>query len=101
MIASVRLRDFSTDPQRLVVLSLFAAVIGACAGVLAKVLLMLIGLITHLAYYGTFGDTLVPPNPRHFGPVTILWPIAGGLIVGLIARYGTDKIRGHGIPEAI
>ena len=95
------LRDFSTDPRRLAILCGYAAIIGLCAGVLAKILLMLIGVITHIVYYGAASDALVAPDPHYFGPITIAWPIVGGLIVGLIARYGTDKIRGHGIPEAI
>ncbi len=79
----------------------FAVLIGCAAAAVAKVLLVLIGFITHLAYFGTPGDRLVQPDPHHWGPVSILIPVAGGLLVGLIARYGTDKIRGHGIPEAI
>ncbi len=31
----------------------------------------------------------------------MLVPVAGGLIIGLMARYGSERIRGHGIPEAI
>src|SRR6185437_133580 len=64
-------------------------------------LLLLIGAITHLAYDGRLQAGLVQPNPHHWGWPSIFVPIAGGLIVGLIARFGTDKIRGHGIPEAI
>src|SRR5690606_12779373 len=30
-----------------------------------------------------------------------LVPVVGGLIIGLMARFGSDRIRGHGIPEAI
>ncbi len=101
MIASVRLRDFTTDPRRLILLSLLAAVVGACAGALAKLLLVMIGFITHLAYFGSARTGLIQPDPHHFGPPTILWPVVGGLIVGCIARFGTEKIRGHGIPEAI
>ena len=44
---------------------------------------------------------LTPPDPQHFGLVAIFIPVVGGLIVGLIARFGSEKIRGHGIPEAI
>ncbi|HZT01430.1 MAG TPA: chloride channel protein, partial [Steroidobacteraceae bacterium] len=47
------------------------------------------------------GSTLVQPDPHVLGPIAIAIPVVGGLVVGLIARYGTDKIRGHGIPEAI
>jgi len=27
--------------------------------------------------------------------------VAGGVLIGLMARYGSEKIRGHGMPEAI
>ncbi len=93
--------DFSTDPRRLAILIAYAAAIGVVAALLAKVLLVLIGLITHLAYFGTVGTHLIPPDPHHWGLIAIAIPVIGGLIVGLIARFGTEKIRGHGIPEAI
>ena len=99
--AQGKLGDFTTDPKRLLLMSAFAVLIGIAGAVVAKVLLVLIGFITHVVYLGEAGSTLIAPNPRHFGPISILIPVAGGLIVGLIARYGTDKIRGHGIPEAI
>ncbi len=95
------LRDFSTDPKRLAVLSLLALLVGAASAVVAKLLLLLIGLITHLAYFGTLTGTLVQPDPHHLGPIAIAIPVLGGLAVGLIAKFATDKIRGHGIPEAI
>jgi CIC family chloride channel protein len=95
------LSDFSVDPVRLVWMSALAAVAGLAGTGLAWLLLALIGFITHLAYLGDLGHSLIEPDPRHWGPVSIVVPIAGALIVGLIARYGSDKIRGHGIPEAI
>ncbi|HEY5426934.1 MAG TPA: chloride channel protein [Candidatus Tumulicola sp.] len=103
MLASTQSKsgDFSVDPRRLGVTTAYCVLIGVASGLVAKALLMLIGLISHLAYEGTFQFGLTAPNPRHWGPVSILIPVAGGLIVGLIARFGTDKIRGHGIPEAI
>lgn len=79
----------------------YAVLIGITAAAAAKLLLWLIGVITHLVYFQSAGGSLIAPDPRRLGPISILIPIAGGLAVGLIARYGTDKIRGHGIPEAI
>ncbi len=96
-----KLADFTTDPRRLLFMSALAVVIGVASAVVAKVLLVLIGFITHALYLHEVGASLVQPNPRALGPVAILIPIVGGLVVGLIARFGTDKIRGHGIPEAI
>lgn len=95
------MRDFSTDPKRLAILCGLAAIIGIISAFLAKVLLYLIGLITHLVYFGTLEGGLTQPDPHRLGPVAILIPVIGALLVGLIARYATDKIRGHGIPEAI
>jgi H+/Cl- antiporter ClcA len=37
----------------------------------------------------------------HLAPWTIAIPVVGSLIIGLMARFGSEKIRGHGIPEAI
>ncbi|HEY8313117.1 MAG TPA: chloride channel protein [Candidatus Baltobacteraceae bacterium] len=96
-----KLGDFTTNPRRLAIISLFAALIGLAAACVAKLLLLLIGLVTHLAYFGRPGAGLVPPDPRHFGLISIAIPVIGGLIVGVIARFGSEKIRGHGIPEAI
>jgi H+/Cl- antiporter ClcA len=99
--ARTKLADFTTDPQRLLILSALAVLIGIASAVVAKVLLVLIGFITGIAYYQHAGSSLIPPDPHRLGPISILIPIFGGLVVGFIARYGTDKIRGHGIPEAI
>jgi CIC family chloride channel protein len=95
------LRDFSVDSMRLVWLCVLCAAVGAAGALLAWLLSSLIGFITHVAYFGNAGHSLIPPDPRHWGPVAIGIPVAGALLVGLIARYGSDKIRGHGIPEAI
>ena len=68
----------------------------------AWALLRLIGLITNLVFYQRIGTALVAPGAGHHSPVLILAaPIAGGLVIGLIARFGSEKVRGHGIPEAI
>jgi hypothetical protein len=85
------------------VLTLLAAAIplGAVVALLALALLDLIALITHLAYTGTISTTLGPPDTSVLGPLSVLVPVAGGLIVGLMARYGSERIRGHGIPEAM
>ena len=98
---AVSLRDFSVDPVRLTWMCALAVLAGAAGAGLAWLLLSLIGFITNVAYFGDFGHSLVAPDPRHWGAVSIAIPVAGALIVGLIARFGSEKIRGHGIPEAI
>src|SRR6266568_6582424 len=94
------LGDFSTT-LRVLPISALAVVIGAMCAFVALALLRLIGLFTHLFYYGHWSASLVSPARSHLGWYSILVPIGGGLIVGLMARYGSERIRGHGIPEAI
>jgi CIC family chloride channel protein len=93
------LGDFTAGP-RLLLLAAMAAVAGAGGTVAAFVLLRLIALVTNLAYYQTV-STVMRDFPAHLPLWTIGVPVAGGLIIGLMARYGSEKIRGHGIPEAI
>jgi chloride channel protein, CIC family len=94
------LRDFTTD-SRVLILSAIAIGIGMLGTGAAYVLQWLIGLITHVAYYGTFATHMVSPAGAHLHLWSVLIPVAGGLVVGFMARYGSEKIRGHGIPEAI
>jgi chloride channel protein, CIC family len=95
-----RLGDFTADP-RLIVLSLMAIVVGTISALVAAALVWLIGTVTNLVYYHRFASELVSPAANQLGPWAVLVPMAGGLIVGLMARYGSDRIRGHGIPEAM
>jgi len=94
------LRDFTTSRRVLALLALCVP-LGAVATLLALGLLDLIGLITHLAYTGALSSTLAPPDTSVLGPLSVLVPVVGGLIVGVMARYGSERIRGHGIPEAM
>jgi H+/Cl- antiporter ClcA len=95
------LGDFAVVPRILAIAGL-AVPIGALSAGVAWCLLRLIGLITNLVFYQRLGTALVAPGEGHHSPLLILLaPICGGLAVGLMARFGTEKIRGHGIPEAI
>jgi chloride channel protein, CIC family len=94
------LGDFTTTPQ-VISISLLAIVIGLVASVVAVALLKLIGLCTNLFFYQRIDTSLVSPVGHHLGPLVVLVPVAGALIIGLMARYGSERIRGHGIPEAI
>src|SRR5436189_3683067 len=90
------LGDFTAD-ARVVTLTVMAAAIGVVSVLVALVLLRLIGLFTNLAYFRRFDWNLTspPPGGSHPGLWAISIPIAGGLIVGLMARYGSERIRGH------
>jgi H+/Cl- antiporter ClcA len=75
--------------------------IGVVCAFVALLLLRLIGLFTNLFYFGRWNTSMVSPAGNHLGVYSIFVPIAGALIVGVMARYGSERIRGHGIPEAI
>ncbi|HEY5952634.1 MAG TPA: chloride channel protein [Kofleriaceae bacterium] len=75
--------------------------IGVLAAFVALALLRLIGLFTNLCFFQRWDTTLVAPANHHLGIFVMLVPIAGGLIIGVMARFGSEKIRGHGIPEAL
>jgi chloride channel protein, CIC family len=95
------LGDFTLGP-RVLTLVAWAVPIGAAGAVAALALLRLIGLITNLVFYQRVETRLVAPGAGHHQPLLILLaPVAGGLVVGLMARFGSEKIRGHGMPEAI
>ncbi|QBD83664.1 chloride channel protein [Ktedonosporobacter rubrisoli] len=98
--AAGRLGDFTTTPRviRISIIALFVGVLGA---VVALILLRLIGLFTNLFFFQRWDTTLVSPAGNSLGVFEIFVPIIGGLIIGFMARYGSEKIRGHGIPEAI
>lgn len=83
-------------------LSFMALFLGGAAALIAWILYRLIGLVTHLAFAGQWAFSFIEPSQLH-APwwVIILAPVLGGLLVGLMARYGTERIRGHGIPEAL
>ena len=95
------LRDFTVD-RRVWSLSAVALVIGAGAAGLAVLLLRAIALATNAFYYHRLSIAMVDPAGSPLSPwIMPVIPVVGGLLVGLMAHYGSDKIRGHGIPEAI
>ena len=94
------LGDFTAD-WRMVPISLLAVGIGLISTLVAWALLRLIGLFTNLFYFHRWDTALVSPAGNHMGAWAILVPVVGSLIIGMMARYGSERIRGHGIPEAI
>src|SRR5436190_335769 len=98
-----RLRDLGdfTTSRRVLPISALAIAIGIFAAYVAAALLKLIGLFTNLFFFQRVDTLLVSPAGHHLGPFVILVPVAGALVIGVLARYGSERIRGHGIPEAI
>ena len=94
------LGDFTTRP-RVITISVMAIFIGIVSAYVALALLKLIGLFTNLFFFQRVSTALVSPAGNHLGPFEVVVPVIGALIIGLMARYGSERIRGHGIPEAI
>ena len=88
-------------PFRMLLVSFLAAAIGLVAGVVAFVLYKLIGLFTNLFFFHRWSADFSSAQHNHLGWMVIITPVIGGLIVGFMAKYGTSKIKGHGIPEAM
>ncbi len=109
---SVPLRDFSTT-WRVLPISGLALIIGVVAAYVAVALLRLIGFFTNLFFFQKISTDFNSPagavwplreislHGHHLGWLALFVPVIGGILVGLMARFGSDKIRGHGIPEAI
>jgi CIC family chloride channel protein len=88
-------------PFRMLLVSVLAAGIGLVAGVVAFALYKLIGLFTNLFFYHRWSTDFTSAQHNHLGWMVIITPVIGGLIVGVMAKHGTSKIKGHGIPEAM
>src|SRR5437588_9754662 len=86
---------------RMVLISFLSAGIGLVAGVVAYALYKLIGLFTNLFFFHRLSADFTSVRFHHLGYWVILIPVIGGIIVGIMAKYGTPKIKGHGIPEAM
>jgi H+/Cl- antiporter ClcA len=87
--------------RRVVFVSVLAVLLALAAGVVAQVLTRLIWLVTNLAFYGRFSAAYASPAGNHLGGWVVVVPVLGGIMVGVMARYGSAAIRGHGIPEAM
>ncbi|MES2592481.1 MAG: chloride channel protein [Bacteroidota bacterium] len=89
------------NKKRVFTISAFAILIAICVSFIAKLLVYLIDLITNISFHGTFSIEHSSPANNTYGVFVIAIPVIGGLIVGLMALYGSKAIRGHGIPEAM
>jgi len=88
-------------PFRMLLVSLLSAAIGLVAGIVAYALYKLIGLFTNIFFFHRWSADFTSAQHNHLGWMVIFIPVIGGLIVGVMAKYGTSKIKGHGIPEAM
>jgi H+/Cl- antiporter ClcA len=88
-------------PFRMLLVSLLSAAIGLAAGIVAFALYKLIGLFTNLFFFHRWSTAFSSAQHNHLGWMVVVTPVIGGLIVGIMAKYGTSKIKGHGIPEAM
>ena len=92
---------YDVEQRRTVVISGLAILVGVGAVGIAQLLIAAIRLVTNISFYGTFSTANNSPADNHLGLWVIIIPAIGGVIVGLMARYGSGAIRGHGIPEAM
>jgi len=97
---SNELGDFTTTP-RLLRISALAMGIGAISALVSLGLLKLIAFFTNIFFYQRISIRDAQPAAHHLGVFVVLVPVVGGLIIGFMARFGSERIRGHGIPEAI
>ena len=95
-----RLGDFTAD-LRVLWLAAMSVVVATLAVLAGWAMLRLIALVTNVAYRGVWSFAKAPPFSGHLALWTVAVPVAGALLIGLMARYGSEKIRGHGIPEAM
>lgn len=89
------------DKKRLLVISLLAVLVAVAISFIAKLLVHLISLITSISFHGKFSIEDASPVGNSLGLWVILIPVVGGIVVGLMALYGSKAIQGHGIPEAM
>ena len=85
----------------MVLVSFLSAGIGLVAGLVAFVLYKFIGLFTNFFFFHRLSADFSSARLNHLGWMVIVTPVIGGIIVGFMAKYGTSKIKGHGIPEAM
>src|SRR6185437_7990482 len=92
---------YDVEQRRTLVISGLAIIVGVGAVGVARLLIAAIALVTNISFFGKFTAHSVSPADNHLGIWVMIVPVIGGLIVGLMARYGSGAIRGHGIPEAM
>ena len=99
--ANIKPKKLTRDKKRLFQIAVFAVIIAVVISFIAKILVYLINLFSNIAFHGTFSVEYMSPATNELGLFVIAVPVIGGVIVGLMALYGSKAIRGHGIPEAM
>jgi chloride channel protein, CIC family len=94
-------QNVTANKSRLITISVLALLIACLVSIIAKLLVYLIDLFTNIAFHGTISTVHIGPAGNSLGIFVIIVPVAGGIIVGFMAMYGSKAIRGHGIPEAM
>ncbi|HET7929824.1 MAG TPA: chloride channel protein [Rhodanobacteraceae bacterium] len=104
-------RESTLVSHRILLTSAMAIALGAAAAGVAQLLMLMINLITDICFYGRISDVIGPhaiarsavlsPAGNHLGAWVIVMPVIGGLLAGIMARWGSRAIQGHGIPEAM
>jgi CIC family chloride channel protein len=87
--------------SRLIQISIYAIMVAVAISLIARFLVSLINVVTNISFYQKFSTGFFSPANNHLGYLVIIVPAIGGMIVGLMALYGSKAIRGHGIPEAM
>jgi CIC family chloride channel protein len=99
--ANIKPQKLTRDKKRLFQIAVFAVLIAVAISFIANVLVYLINLFSNIAFHGTFSVEYISPATNELGLFVMLVPVIGGILVGLMALYGSKAIRGHGIPEAM
>jgi hypothetical protein len=87
--------------RRTLLVCAMAIVLAIATGFVAQLLVAIIDVVTNAAFFGRWSHEPVSPAHHQLGWLVLFVPVVGGIIVGLLARYGSKAIRGHGIPEAM
>jgi H+/Cl- antiporter ClcA len=87
--------------RRVVMICGVSILVAVASAFIARILIHLISLVTNISFFGRFSFAMANPAGNRLGIWMIFIPVIGGLVVGLMARYGSKAIRGHGIPEAM
>lgn len=99
--AKINMYSHRKRAKRTLYISVLSLINSILVGFMAKGMILLINFITQLSFFGRLSFNEISPAVNHLSYWVIAVPAIGGLLVGMMARYGSPAIRGHGIPEAM